>query len=84
MVAIKDTLLNKLVHPSEEIRVRTLTQIRAKIIRSMNSDLEFELNPANLMKNLFEWFRIKPLIHEESVLDLMSTLIKVRGLQISK
>lgn len=77
MAAIKDILINKLVHPSDEIRSRTLLQIRAKLMRALNSDLEFELNPAKLIKNLFDWFRIKPLIHEESVLDLMLTLIKV-------
>lgn len=77
MVAIKDILLNKLLHPSEEIRARTLLQVRTKLLRALNSDLEFDVNPITLMKNLFEWFRIKPLINEDSVLDLMLTLIKV-------
>lgn len=78
MVAIREILLNKLVHSSEEIRARAFEQIRAKLTRALNSELELDLNPAKLMKNLFHWFRIKPLILEESVLDLMLTLIKVR------
>lgn len=77
MVSIKNTLIEKLAHSSEEIRARALLHIEAKVKRAFSSDLELDLNPDNLIKNLFQWFRTKPLILEDNVLELMLALIEV-------
>ncbi|KAL5282107.1 RTTN.2 family protein [Megaselia abdita] len=78
-INIKDFILKKLVNPSQEIRVRSLLMIRDKLIRASNSGLEFDFNFALLVRNLFEWFKVKPLSNEKNALDVMILLFKVRN-----
>lgn len=71
------TLISKLGHPVEEIRLRALESLQAKFDLKLISDVDI-LQYKYLYIKLLEWFNFPSPPKREIVLDIILKLSKVR------
>ncbi|XP_035901362.1 uncharacterized protein LOC118507232 [Anopheles stephensi] len=75
--------LEKLLHPIQEIRVRSLHDIESTLRRALWENVDIGVNASALFKNLIRWFGHVPLVMELTVLEIMSLLLESKyGLEI--
>ncbi|XP_050081131.1 uncharacterized protein LOC126568659 [Anopheles maculipalpis] len=68
--------LEKLLHPIQEIRVRSLQDIESTLRRALWENVDIGVNASALFKNLIRWFWHVPLVMELTVLETMSLLLE--------
>uniref|UniRef100_A0A182SM13 Rotatin N-terminal domain-containing protein n=1 Tax=Anopheles maculatus TaxID=74869 RepID=A0A182SM13_9DIPT len=68
--------LEKLLHPIQEIRVRSLHDIDSTLRRALWENVDIGVNASVLFKNLIRWFGHVPLVMELTVLEIMSLLLE--------
>ncbi|XP_053658857.1 uncharacterized protein LOC128707924 [Anopheles marshallii] len=68
--------LEKLLHPIQEIRVRSLHDVEATLRRALWENVDIGVNASVLFKNLIRWFGHVPLLMELTVLEMMSLLLE--------
>uniref|UniRef100_A0A182WF54 Rotatin N-terminal domain-containing protein n=1 Tax=Anopheles minimus TaxID=112268 RepID=A0A182WF54_9DIPT len=68
--------LEKLLHPIQEIRVRSLHDIESTLRRALWENVDIGVNASVLFRNLIRWFGHVPLLLELTVLEMMSLLLE--------
>ncbi|XP_049290028.1 uncharacterized protein LOC125767467 [Anopheles funestus] len=68
--------LEKLLHPIQEIRVRSLQDVEGTLRRALWENVDIGVNASVLFKNLIRWFGHVPLLMELTVLEIMSLLLE--------
>uniref|UniRef100_A0A1S4H7L0 Rotatin N-terminal domain-containing protein n=1 Tax=Anopheles gambiae TaxID=7165 RepID=A0A1S4H7L0_ANOGA len=74
--AVNPATLDKLLHPIQEIRVRSLHDIENTLKRALWDDADIGAVASPLFKNLIRWFGHVPIIKQVTVLELMSLLLE--------
>uniref|UniRef100_A0A182MXW6 Rotatin N-terminal domain-containing protein n=1 Tax=Anopheles dirus TaxID=7168 RepID=A0A182MXW6_9DIPT len=82
---INHATIEKLLHPIQEIRVRSLHDIENTLKLALWRNAEIGMNAIALFKNLIRWFAKSPLCEEVVVLELMLLLLESKyGVEIMK
>uniref|UniRef100_A0A182P9D1 Rotatin N-terminal domain-containing protein n=1 Tax=Anopheles epiroticus TaxID=199890 RepID=A0A182P9D1_9DIPT len=74
--ALNLATLENLLHPTQEIRVRSLHDLENTLKRSLWEDVDIGSITCPLFKNLIRWFGHVPIIKQVTVLELMSLLLE--------
>uniref|UniRef100_A0A182QXR5 Rotatin N-terminal domain-containing protein n=1 Tax=Anopheles farauti TaxID=69004 RepID=A0A182QXR5_9DIPT len=82
---ISHATMEKLLHPIQEIRIRSLHDIENTLKRALWENAEISLNAIALFKNLIRWFANSPMCEEFTVLELLLLLLESKyGKEIVK